>query len=82
LTTWHCILSAELTKTRSFRLFFGDFWYHGERKRGKEIWRWLTFDCSSSSSRRNLSLASCSRSSPVPDTDVWKALKRDESSWT
>jgi len=26
LTTWHCILSAELTKTHSFKLFFfGDF---------------------------------------------------------
>jgi len=25
LTTWHCILSAELTKTHSFRLFFSDF---------------------------------------------------------
>jgi len=26
LTTWHCILSAELTKKNSFRLFFfGDF---------------------------------------------------------
>jgi len=27
LTTWHCLLSAELTKTHSFRLFFGDFAY-------------------------------------------------------
>jgi len=25
LTTWHCILSAQLTKRHSFRLFFGDF---------------------------------------------------------
>jgi len=25
LIVWHCILSAELTKTHSFRLFFGDF---------------------------------------------------------
>jgi len=25
LTTWYCILSTELTKTQSFRLFFGDF---------------------------------------------------------
>jgi len=25
LTTWHCILNAELTKTHSLRLFFGDF---------------------------------------------------------
>jgi len=25
LTTWHSIFSAELTKTHSFRLFFGDF---------------------------------------------------------
>jgi len=25
LTTWHCILSSELTKTHSSRLFFGDF---------------------------------------------------------
>jgi len=25
LTTWHCILSGELTKTHSFRLVFGDF---------------------------------------------------------
>jgi len=25
LTTWHCILSTELTKTHSLRLFFGDF---------------------------------------------------------
>jgi len=25
LITWHCILSAELVKTHSFRLFFGDF---------------------------------------------------------
>jgi len=24
LTTWHYILGAELTKTHSFRLFFGD----------------------------------------------------------
>jgi len=37
LTTWHCVLSAELTKTHSFKLFFGDkflealtstFWIH------------------------------------------------------
>jgi len=29
LTIWHCILNAELTKTHSFRPFFGDFvdWY-------------------------------------------------------
>jgi len=25
LTIWHSILSAELTNTHSFRLFFGDF---------------------------------------------------------
>jgi len=25
LTIWHCILNAEVTKTHSFRLFFGDF---------------------------------------------------------
>jgi len=25
LTIWHCILSAEITKTHSFRLLFGDF---------------------------------------------------------
>jgi len=25
LTTWHCILSAELTKMHSFRLSFDDF---------------------------------------------------------
>jgi len=25
LTIWHCILSAELTKMHSSRLFFGDF---------------------------------------------------------
>jgi len=25
LTKWHCILSAEITKTHSYRLFFGDF---------------------------------------------------------
>jgi len=25
LTIWHCIFSAELTKTYSFRLFFGNF---------------------------------------------------------
>jgi len=25
LTTWHCILSAELTKTHSLGLFLGDF---------------------------------------------------------
>jgi len=25
LTIWHCILSAELIKTHSFRLLFGDF---------------------------------------------------------
>jgi len=25
LTIWHCILSAELTRTHSYRLFFGDF---------------------------------------------------------
>jgi len=25
LTIWHCILSAELTKTHFFGLFFGDF---------------------------------------------------------
>jgi len=27
LTVWHCIMSAELTKTHSFRLFFCDFAY-------------------------------------------------------
>jgi len=25
LTTWHCILSAKLTKPHSFGLFFGDY---------------------------------------------------------
>jgi len=25
LTTWHCILNAELPKTHSFRPFVGDF---------------------------------------------------------
>jgi len=25
LTIWHCIFSAELTKTQSFRLFFANF---------------------------------------------------------
>jgi len=30
LTTWHCILSAELTKTHCFRLtLFGDFAHWG-----------------------------------------------------
>jgi len=31
LTTWHCILSAELTKRHSFRLFFGDFFHWTEK---------------------------------------------------
>jgi len=30
LTTWHCVLSAELTKTHSSRLFFGDFAHWGK----------------------------------------------------
>jgi len=32
LTIWHCILSAELIKTHSFRLLFGDFanWVYGK----------------------------------------------------